>query len=153
MIIVENFCQNLKVLTLVKSFVKDSSQKNCNCKTVQPLALWKDQGLCHLSSATYTTQKFSVFKFTEEVNFLIYGKLLVIQFSYMDKCLSYSFNTFLYIWICMELNGKKFSSTWAGSDTHGLLGLIFWSYLSCPCFVFENQWLISQTVVTYFRKK
>ena len=69
-----------------------------------------NQGLCHLCSAATTTENFSETKFRKKKSkFLvygkntyhtvfIYGKMLIIEFSY----------NFLYVWNCMKLYDKKF---------------------------------------------
>ena len=68
-----------------------------------------NQGLCHLCSVATTTENFSETKFRKKnQNFwfmentyhtiFIYGKMLIIEFSY----------NFLYVWNCMKLYDKKF---------------------------------------------
>ena len=48
-----------------------------------------NQGLCHLCSVATTTENFSETKFRKKKSkFLIYGKTPIIQFLYMEKCLS-----------------------------------------------------------------
>ena len=48
-----------------------------------------NQGLCLLCSAAKTTEVFSEIKFREKKsNILVYGKTPIIQFSFMEKCLS-----------------------------------------------------------------
>ena len=72
-----------------------------------------NQGLCHLSSVATTTENFSESKFRKKKSkffvygkthyhtIFIYGKMLIIEFSY----------NFLYVWHCMKLYDKKFWST------------------------------------------
>ena len=68
-----------------------------------------NQGLCHLCSVANTTEKFSETKFRKKKSkFLVYGKTSIIQFSYMEKCLSEISYNVLYVWHCMELYDKKF---------------------------------------------
>ena len=65
------------------------------------------QGCCHLCSVANTTQNFSQNKFTNKKQLFglwrknhtvsIYGKMLVIEFSY----------NFLYVWNCLKLYEKK----------------------------------------------
>ena len=46
-----------------------------------------NQGLCHLSQAQ--PKKFSETKFRKKKSkFLVYGKTPIMQFSFMEKCLS-----------------------------------------------------------------
>ena len=48
-----------------------------------------NQGLCHLCSSANTTKKISETKLRKKKSkFLVYGKTPIIQFSYMEKCLS-----------------------------------------------------------------
>ena len=48
-----------------------------------------NQGLCHLCSVATTTKNFAETKFREKKSkFLVYGKTPIIQFSYIEKCLS-----------------------------------------------------------------
>ena len=69
-----------------------------------------NQGLCHLCSVATTTENFSETKFRKKKSkflvygkthyhtIFIYGKMLIIEFSY----------NFLYVWNCMKLYDKKF---------------------------------------------
>ena len=48
-----------------------------------------NQGLCHLCLVANTTANFSETKFRKKNSkFLDYGQTPIIQFSYMEKCLS-----------------------------------------------------------------
>ena len=69
-----------------------------------------NQGLCQLCSVATTTENFSETKFRKKKSkflvygksryhtIFIYGKMLIIEFSY----------NFLYVWNCMKLYDKKF---------------------------------------------
>ena len=65
-----------------------------------------NQGLGHLCSVANTTESFSETKFRKKnQHFLVYGKTPIIQFSYMEKCLSQRFHTMFctygIVWNCM----------------------------------------------------
>ena len=69
-----------------------------------------NQGLCHLCSVANTTENLSEIKFPNKIQLFglwrkntyhtifIYGKMLIIEFSYQ----------LLYVWNCMKLYEKKF---------------------------------------------
>ena len=59
------------------------------CKDRPTFGALSNQGLCHLSSVANTTENFSETKFRKKKSkFLVYGKTPIIQFSFMEKCLS-----------------------------------------------------------------
>ena len=94
-------------VTFVISIVKDSHKSMQDRPTFGVLS---NQGLCHLCSVATTTENFSetkirkkkskflVYGKTHYHTIFIYGKMLIIEFSY----------NFLYVWICMKLYDKKF---------------------------------------------
>ena len=57
-----------------------------------------NQGLCHLSKFRKKKSNFLVYGKTRYHTIFIYGKMLIIEFSY----------NFLYVWNCMKLYDKKF---------------------------------------------
>ena len=91
-IIIKKFCQKIKVCYFCYI--------NCERRTIsgrflcivnaRPFNLvLRNQGLCHLCSVTTTTENFSETKFRKKkLKFFVYGKTSIIQFSYMEKCLS-----------------------------------------------------------------
>ena len=92
-IIIKKFCQKIKVCYFC--YINCERQPNAGrflsiVKARRPtFGVLSNQGLCHLCSVANTTENFSEAKFRKKKsNFLVYGKTLIIQFSYMEKCLS-----------------------------------------------------------------
>ena len=101
-------------ITFVISIVKDSHIQvvfyALSMQDRPTFGVLSNQGLCHLCSVATTTENFSETKFRKKKSkflvygkthyhtIFIYGKMLIIEFSY----------NFLYVWNCMKLYDKKF---------------------------------------------
>ena len=113
-IIIKKFCQKINVCYFCYINCKRQSHSGrFLCIVNARLAnLWcfVNQGLCHLCSVANTTENFSETKFRKKKSkflvygkthyhtIFVYGKMLIIEFSY----------NFLYVWNCMKLYDKKF---------------------------------------------
>ena len=101
-------------VTFVISIVKDSHIQvvfyALSMQDRPTFGVLSNQGLWHLCSVATTTENFSETKFKKKKSkflvygkthyhtIFIYGKMLIIEFSY----------NFLYVWNCMKLYDKKF---------------------------------------------
>ena len=62
---------------------------HCKGKDCPTFGALSNQGLCHLCSAANTTENFSENKIRKKKSkFSVYGKTPIIQFSFLEKCLS-----------------------------------------------------------------
>ena len=92
-IIIKKFCQKINVcyFCYINYKRQPHSGRFLCIVNARPatFGVLSNQGLCHLCSVATTTENFSETKFRKKnQNFWFMEKHTIIQFSYMEKCLS-----------------------------------------------------------------